>query len=375
LYLTSRRIQGSEDVFEFKRIFFTSVMLLIVTNSQSFSQSSPWQAWSALGTSWAGSDFNLKCGDDVYRIGRSLIGNYSLSLLGADGNWEKIETAKFSDTSVVYSSRRYFNRKYLYLDVVRSKPVQGITSSLRTKLEKVLAQENAATEFTLKKKLRSEIKDLATCRDRNERKFTTSVSEEYIASEGSVENERKVKDRVQLEVHSACLENDYKVREIELNIAALELNIPEPEYEVSIEGSDWDSLTLLDFQSGQSRFRIQNWVQYSINLKVGRFSDRRVKSVPMNLVASLGTSAQVPHCFNYVICAASGFNFNPSAFITFKIALKLGLPSFDSVRYSPSRVRPVAAAISVMPLALAIWPSAVAIKAASSPASSKHASR
>ena len=42
--------------------------------------------------------------------------------------------------------------------------------------------------------------------------------------------------------------------------------------------------------------------------------------------------------------AASGLNFNPNAFITFKIALKLGLPSFDRVRYRPSRVRPVAAA-------------------------------
>jgi hypothetical protein len=52
--------------------------------------------------------------------------------------------------------------------------------------------------------------------------------------------------------------------------------------------------------------------------------------------------------------AASGLNFNPNAFITFNIALKLGFPSFDSVRYNPSRVSPVAAAISVMPLALAM---------------------
>jgi hypothetical protein len=59
--------------------------------------------------------------------------------------------------------------------------------------------------------------------------------------------------------------------------------------------------------------------------------------------------------------AASGLNFKPIAFITFTIELKLGLPSLDSVRYRPSRVSPVASAISVMPLARAMSPKAAAM--------------
>jgi hypothetical protein len=48
----------------------------------------------------------------------------------------------------------------------------------------------------------------------------------------------------------------------------------------------------------------------------------------------------------YTDQAASGFNFNPNAFITFKIALKLGLPFFerefaDTPPPAPDQVRGV----------------------------------
>ena len=65
----------------------------------------------------------------------------------------------------------------------------------------------------------------------------------------------------------------------------------------------------------------------------------------------------------------------PSALMTFRIVPKLGLPSCDSALYSPSRDRPASRATCDMPRARAITPSACAMKAGSSPASCRHASK
>ncbi|CAI09452.1 hypothetical protein ebA5853 [Aromatoleum aromaticum EbN1] len=65
----------------------------------------------------------------------------------------------------------------------------------------------------------------------------------------------------------------------------------------------------------------------------------------------------------------------PNARVTLRMVAKLGLPSPERALYRLSRPRPVSLASWVMPLARAISPSAFAIKAASSPASSRQASR
>src|ERR1700732_2606023 len=73
--------------------------------------------------------------------------------------------------------------------------------------------------------------------------------------------------------------------------------------------------------------------------------------------------ADLRHWLFRVRLATSGVSFIPSAFTTFSIVPRLGLPSADNALYRPSRVSPVSFARRTIPYARAILPRATAMKA------------
>lgn len=247
------------------------IMWIVLTGQANASDLSIWKSWETLKASWANSNFVFKCGDDSYRIDRSIVGSISISALGSDGNWKSIEGTQFSDTSVSFPSKHSIDGSFFYEDVVRLKVVQSLAQALQSDSAKQLEQDAKKNEEVRLSRKHSADIALAKCDEEARKKYRPLYEKEKQILMGNAVAEALREDAInqsfELRVHGECMA--FQVYDF---AGATEAPSPKSLFDAAIDSTNRETSTNIDFQSGQRNIHILDWPKYSVKITVGKFT-------------------------------------------------------------------------------------------------------
>lgn len=259
-------------MYKVRKTAFVVVLWPAIASFAVANDFSVWKSWKALNTSWTSSNFSIECGDESYRIDKSIVGSLSVSKKDGDGNWEKIDGAQFSDTLVRFPSNYHIDGQFFQNDVMRLKVVQSIADDLRSassrqseqnakKLEAVRASERQTADIAL-----------AKCEDEARKKYRPYYEKQKDLLKDDPYSEDSVNQQFEIRVRGTCMKFIGRISELEAYHVASGSSTPEPLYDVAVDSTNRETSTTLDFQSGARDLHIVGWPSYRVKITVGNFT-------------------------------------------------------------------------------------------------------